>query len=195
MSPHAIFGLPLVCLVSEDTPSMPLTRNLFFALAPDPSLRDALAAHAQRLHAGWGGRMTAPAKLHMTLLFLDALPAPIEPTLIEAARAAGASIALPGFELVVDRADRFGHRVGWLGCSHVPPALQALHERLLDACFANGAPVQRENHYTPHVTISRDPRTPAPHAIDPLPWRVRDFALMASAEGAYEILGRWSLQS
>lgn len=173
---------------------MPPTRNLFFALAPDPVLRDALAAHARQLHAGWGGRMTAPAKLHMTLLFLGALPAPIEQTLVDAARAAGASIALPGFELVVDRADRFGHGVGWLGCSQVPPALHTLHEALVDACFATGAPVRRENHYTPHITISRDPRTPAPHAIDPLSWRVRDFALMASDEGAYEVLGTWPLQ-
>ena len=173
---------------------MPPTRNLFFALAPDPSLRGALAAHAQRLHDTWGGRMTAPAKLHMTLLFLDALPAPIETTLIDAARAAGASIAQREFDLVVDRAGRFERRVGWLGCSQMPPALKTLHEALVDACFATGAPVRRENHYTPHVTALRDPTHPEPHAIDPLPWRVRDFALMASAEGTYEVLGTWPLQ-
>ena len=34
---------------------MSATRNLFFALAPDPALRRALAQHAARLHAEWGG--------------------------------------------------------------------------------------------------------------------------------------------
>ena len=175
---------------------MPATRNLFFALAPDPPLRAALAAHARRLHAEWGGRMTAAAKLHMTLLFLDALPAPIEQTVLDAARAAGASAAAThrAFDLVVDRAGRFERRVGWLGCSQVPPALQSLHDALVDACFAAGAPVRRENHYTPHVTALRDPRKPEPHAIDPLHWHVAHFELMASAEGAYEVLGRWPLQ-
>ncbi|KGQ20465.1 2'-5' RNA ligase [Lysobacter dokdonensis DS-58] len=173
---------------------MPATRNLFFALSPDPALRTALASHARRLHDAWGGRMTAPAKLHMTLLFLDTLPAPIEQSIVYAALTAGASIALPGFDLVVDRADRFGKRVGWLGCSHVPQGLQTLHDRLVDACFAAGAPVRRENHYTPHITTSREPRTPSPHAIDPLHWRVDHFELMASAEGAYEVLGTWPLQ-
>ena len=154
---------------------MPATRNLFFALAPDPPLRAALAAHARRLHAEWDGRMTAAAKLHMTLLFLDALPAPIEQTVLDAARAAGASAAAThrAFDLVVDRAGRFERRVGWL---------------------AAGAPVRRENHYTPHVTALRDPRKPEPHAIDPLHWHVAHFELMASAEGAYEVLGRWPLQ-
>ena len=110
------------------------------------------------------------------------------------ARAAGASIAQREFDLVVDRAGRFEHRIGWLGCSQMPPALKTLHESLVDACFATGAPVRRENHYTPHVTALRDPRKPEPHAIDPLQWRVRDFALMASAEGEYEVLGSWPLQ-
>ena len=54
--------------------------------------------------------------------------------------------------------------------------------------------MRRENHYTPHVTALRDPKHARPHAIDPLPWRVRDFALMASAEGEYEVLGSWPLQ-
>jgi hypothetical protein len=40
----------------------------------------------------------------------------------------------------------------------------------------------------------RDPKHPEPHAIDPLQWRVRHFELMASAEGAYEVLGTWPLQ-
>jgi 2'-5' RNA ligase len=169
------------------------TRNLFFALAPDPALRSALAAQAARLHAQWGGRAVAPAKLHMTLLFLDALPAPLPAVIVDAARAAADTIAHAPFDLVVDRADRFSRRVGWLGCSQVPPLLQALHDALADAARKRDVPVRREDRYIPHVTTMRDPRRPEPHAIEPLRWHVAHFELMASAEGAYEVLGSWPL--
>ena len=174
---------------------MPLTRNLFFALAPDAALREALAAQVRRLHAEWGGRAVAPEKLHMTLLFLDTLPAPIEATILYAARAAGDAIAQAPFDVVVDVAGQFDRRVGWLGCAQVPAALQSLHDRLVDACFAQGAPVRRENRYVPHVTALREPRKPQPHAIEPLAWPVRHFELMASAQDAYEVLGSWPLRA
>jgi 2'-5' RNA ligase len=171
-----------------------MLRNLFFALSPDPPLRKALAAHVTRLHAEWGGRVVAPAKLHMTLLFLDALPAPLPPEIVDAARAAAETIAQRPFDLVIDRADRFSRHVGWLGCSQVPPALPTLHDTLAEATRARGVPVRREPRYVPHVTALRDPKRPVPHAIDPLPWRVGHFELMASAEGAYDVLGTWTLR-
>lgn len=174
---------------------MSATRNLFFAIAPDPPLRRALAAQVERLHAQWGGRMVAAPKLHMTLVFLDALPEPLAREVLDAAREAAGSIAHAPFHLVVDKADRFSRRVGWLGCTRVPEPLQALHDALAGAARARGVPVRREDRYVPHVTAMRDPRTPEPHAIDPLQWRVGHFELMASAEGAYEVLGTWPLQA
>lgn len=173
---------------------MAVTRNLFFALAPPPGVRDRLAREAARLHAAWGGRPTAPAKLHVTVLFLDAFPAPLDPGMVECARAAAGTIALPGFDLVIDRADRFGRRVGWLGCSEVPPGLRRLHEALAGAVTEAGIALRREDRFVPHVTVLRDPRSPAPTAIEAVRWRVDGVALMASAEGAYETLGAWALQ-
>ena len=172
---------------------MAATRNLFFAFAPDPPLRHRLALESARLHAQWGGRRTQDAKLHMTLVFLGALPSPLPAGIVAAARAAADTIAMPSFEVVVDRADRFGRRIGWLGCSRVPDALQQLHDALAQACREREVPMKQEDRYVPHVTALRDPRRPEPHAIEPLPWRVTHFELMASAEGAYETLGRWSL--
>lgn len=173
---------------------MSATRNLFFALAPDPALRRALAEHAALLHAEWGGRAVAPAKLHMTLLFLDAFPDPLPTDIVAAARDAADTIAQAPFDVFVDRADRFGRRVGWLGCSRVPATLQSLHDALAEAARARAIPVRREDRYVPHVTAMRDPRRPEPHAIAPLRWHVAHFELMASAEGAYDVLGSWPLR-
>ena len=172
---------------------MPATRHLFFALSPHAALRTALATEAERLRIAWGGRATHPAKLHMTLLFLDAVPAAIPASILDAARAAADTVAVPPFELAIDRTDRFGRRIGWLGCSQVPDALQHLHDALARACIERSVPMRREDAYVPHVTVLRDPRHAVPHAIAPLRWRVDAFQLMASAEGAYEVLGSWPL--
>jgi 2'-5' RNA ligase len=173
---------------------MAATRNVFFALAPPADVRMRLAREAARLHAAWGGRATAPAKLHVTVLFLDAFPVPLDPALVEHARAAGGTIDLPAFELVIGRADRFGRRIGWLGCSAVPAGLQRLHEALSEAVSGRGVPMRREEAYVPHVTVLRDPRHAAPETIEPVRWRVERFALMASGEGEYEVLGAWALR-
>ena len=172
---------------------MAATRNLFFALTPDPATRQALAKETERLHAAWGGRRTQEAKLHVTLLFLDAMPVPLSPEVVKAVRAAAETIVAPSFDLLIDRADRFGRRVGWLGCSRVPGALQALHDALSLACGERGVPMRHEDRYVPHLTALRDPRRSEPHHVVPIPWHVDGFRLMASAEGAYETLGKWAL--
>lgn len=172
---------------------MTATRNLFFALTPDPATRRALAKESERLHAAWGGRRTQEAKLHVTLLFLDALPVPLSAEVVKAAREAGDTIVAAPFDLVIDRADRFGRRVGWLGSSRVPAALQSLHDALSAACGARGVPMRHEERYVPHLTALRDPRRSEPHHVAPIPWHVDGFRLMASAEGAYETLGKWAL--
>lgn len=173
---------------------MAATRNLFFALTPDPAVRRALAKESERLHAAWGGRKTQDAKLHMTLLFLGAFPAPPDPAIVSAARAAAETIDAAAFDLVIDRADRFGRRVGWLGCSRMPDALQSLHDTLAQACTAAGVPMRHEDRYAAHVTALRDPRRAEPHHVAAIPWHVDRFKLMASAEGAYETLGQWPLR-
>jgi 2'-5' RNA ligase len=168
-------------------------RHLFFALAPDAALRDAIAADAARLHLVWGGRATTPAKLHMTLRFLQGFPDPLPADVVAAAREAGDAIAAAPFDFALDRADRFGRRVGWLGCAVTPRPLQALHDALTQACRAKAVPMREDERFIPHVTILRDPKRATPSAIAPLRWQVDGFVLMASAEGAYEVLGEWRL--
>ena len=149
---------------------MAATRNLFFALAPDPAVRRALAHESERLHAAWGGRRVQDDKLHLTLLFLDALPAPLPPPVVSAARVAAEAVSAAPFEVVIDRADCFGRRV------------------------AGGVPMRHER-YVPHVTALRDPRRPSSHNVAPIRWTIDGFRLMASAEGAYETLGKWALRA
>ena len=170
-------------------------RHLFFALSPAPALRARIAAEARRLHATWGGRATAPEKLHMTLRFLDAFPDPLPPDIVAAARAAGEAVEARAFDLVLDQAGHFGRRVAWLGCSQPPGSLVALHGDLTSACAARGVPMRREDGFVPHVTVAREPRHPSPAAIAPMAWPVEGFVLMASAPGAYDVLGAWRLRA
>lgn len=170
-------------------------RHLFFALAPDAALRDAIANDAARLHLAWGGRATKPAKLHMTLRFLQGFTDPLPDDVVAAARAAGDAIASAPFAFELDRADRFGRRIGWLGCAVTPRPLQALHDALTESCRAHAVPMREEERFVPHVTILRDPKRAVPSAIAPLRWQVDGFVLMASAEGEYEVLGRWALRA
>jgi len=170
-------------------------RHLFFALAPDATLRDAIAGEAARLHLAWGGRRTLPAKLHMTLRFLQGFADPLPDDVVAAARAAGDAIGGTAFAFELDRADRFGRRIGWLGCAVTPRPLQALHDALTERCRAHGVPMREDERFVPHVTIVRDPKHAVPSSIVPLRWQVDGFVLMASAEGAYEVLGRWPLHA
>jgi len=61
------------------------------------------------------------------------------------------------------------------------------------ACDVRGVPMRHEDRYVPHLTALRDPRRAEPHHVAPIPWHVDGFRLMASAEGAYETLGKWAL--
>ncbi len=108
------------------------------------------------------------------------------------------TIQLPPFELVLDRAGYWPRpRVVWLGCSEVPPALQALAGRL-NAAMAT-CDLRPENRpYSPHLTVLRKAnRGPVQDAVTPLHWGVNDFVLVQSLtlpEGPqYQVVRRWPL--
>lgn len=139
----------------------------------------------------WAARRVHEAHLHLTLHFLGT----VDEATVAAARQAASAVHAHAFDLVIDRVGAFAQaRVGWLGCTQVPPALLALHGRLGDALRAQNVSVDGRP-YAPHVTVVRGLRTArADGAIPPIPWRVDAFSLMEShPERGYVDLDRWAL--
>ena len=175
--------------------------RLFFALWPDDELRRRIADATTRLQHGQdsGGRRIGQHRYHLTLQFLGDYPE-LPPTLVEQACTAAASVRVPPFELVFDRAGSFRNRAipWWLGCETVPEGLQRVWEELGVALAKTGVRVQSGKALVPHVTVLRDARRPLPPTpIDPLRWPVDSFVLIHSelgARNAYTEVGRWTFR-
>lgn len=173
----------------------PNGHRLFFALWPDAAVRariDAAATHAFADASAARARQVRAERLHLTLHFLGAVPAPA----LDTALAAGGAVEAARFELVLDRAGGFARaRVAWLGTSDVPDALIALHARLGEALVARGLPVESRA-FTPHVTVRRSVRGAVAEAtIEPIAWPVEAFVLIDSrADRGYVEVGRWRLR-
>jgi 2'-5' RNA ligase len=170
--------------------------RVFFALWPDAAVRDSLDAAAGKLHELRGGRRTHPDTLHLTLVFIGEIALDRLPELLTAA----AGIAVPKFDVLLDRSDCWRHnRVAHLGASQSPPALLELVGQLESRLSAAAIPFDRRP-YVPHITLLRkadcNPRIENP-ALAPIRWPARDFVLVRSSlrsGGAlYEQIGRWPL--
>ena len=151
--------------------------RLFFALWPDPVIRTQLQQAALSIKLDSTARRVPDFNLHMTLHFIGNVYCDEMACLQQQARQVNAV----AFSLRIDRQGLFAKpRVGWLGCSHLPTALNDLHRQLgtqLQHCGYR--PEQRSYH--PHVSIARkltaidgDARFAA---ID---WPLREFALIES---------------
>ena len=125
-------------------------QRLFFALWPDDALRQTITP-LLKLHQQCGGRAHPPAHLHMTLNFLGG----VEADTCDCLEQAAADIAIPRFEL---RLDRFGYwprpRVMWLGCSETPAPLTELVSVLSEMVECCGLE-QEHRPYQPHMTLLR----------------------------------------
>ncbi|WP_163648004.1 RNA 2',3'-cyclic phosphodiesterase [Modicisalibacter sp. 'Wilcox'] len=152
--------------------------RLFFALWPEPTLREQLAALRREARRRCGGHATPPEQLHLTLAFLG------EATSAQADALAASTRALalaPGTWTL----SRIGHfpRAGvvWAGGDAGAEALAALHERLAALAAGAGLSVRSPGPFTPHVTLLRRAGTPpADWRPTPLDWHYRDAALVAS---------------
>jgi 2'-5' RNA ligase len=172
------------------------TSRLFFALDPPEEVRVALAAVIAGMPPGPSARArrVPAARLHLTLAFLGEM----NHRQLEAARAVGGRIAVPGFDLVVDGVGHFADsRVAWLGPAVTPSGLTRLKAELDRELLRFGLPVGQAA-FCPHVTALRnvvDQPDVMPFRIE---WPVRSFVLMRSPRDAsapcYEPLNCWRLQ-
>ena len=168
--------------------------RLFFALWPDVTVRDSLAALAAAAQAECGGRMTARENIHLTLFFAG----DIERGRIGVLEDAAASLSTVPFDLVLDRLGRWRHNnIVWAGASTCPTALAALAADLHGALERAG--VQGDTRpYVPHITLVRNAtRGPAAASLSPCAWGARELALVESVPAAggvrYDVRARWPL--
>lgn len=174
--------------------------RLFFAIL---SPREAAAEITEcirilRVAHGLKGRPIAPARLHVSLHGLGSFFR-LPDTVIVSAREAGASVAMPPFEIVFDRVLSFGKGDGTrpfvMRPGGDPAALVALHRTLGEATTKAGLGRRFASRFTPHMTLLYDNRTVKEHAIEPIRLTVSDFALVHSLVGQsrYVELARWPL--
>jgi 2'-5' RNA ligase len=165
----------------------PPTLRLFIALWPGERTRSALAAWLDKVAWPPGARRMASAKLHLTLHFIGALPAPQLQALKAALPAPSA-----GFVLRFNRVELWHRGLLVLCPASVPGPLQELHARLAQVLHGLGVPVETRA-LRPHVTLARDWwRSPAPAQPIELSWPVRSHVLVQSAtDGRYDVLKRY----
>ncbi len=133
--------------------------RLFAAVDLDDRSRDAIAAEQSRLRQlftdGSPPRWTAPAHMHLTLVFLGE----VAPPLAEALRDDfAAPVPQPPFELEFVNAGVFppagAPRALWIGVRDPAGGLQALQPALAARAAARGVPLEPRP-FTPHLTIAR----------------------------------------
>ncbi len=165
--------------------------RLFFALDLSPALRQRVDIH--RALWRWRGqvRVTAPHKLHLTLVFMPL----VEPRLVPDLLRVGCRVAAAarGCTLLLDRAEVWPTGIAYLAPSSVPQSLRQLQQDLLAAALALAVQADRRP-WSPHLTLARRAQQSQPPAhFDALRWQLRGFSLQRSQPGSagYEVLARW----
>ncbi|MGB5081465.1 MAG: RNA 2',3'-cyclic phosphodiesterase, partial [Burkholderiales bacterium] len=130
--------------------------RLFFALWPDDEVRTQLARRSRELHAVCGGRPTRPENLHVTLAFLGS----VEEACVAEVERAAAEVVTRAATLVLDRTGYWKHnRIAWVGCSVVPPGLDALVSELRGALVKSKIAFDSKS-FVSHVTLLREAHEP-----------------------------------
>jgi len=168
--------------------------RLFFAAWPAPDVQHALGGFARSAQRECDGRVVPAHNIHLTLVFLGAVPR----ERLDGLETLAATIVGEPFTLAVDHVDYWRHnRIVWAGVKECPDGLTALVKRI--AQVLTGAGFQLDNRpYVPHVTLLRDAaRAPAQNRLAPIAWPVTEFALVESVQldhsHLYEVLQSWPL--
>ncbi len=176
------------------------TDRLFFALLPDAAAVAQAAAVTDTLYAAHGlsGRRLGTRTLHVTLHNVgDFAGLPNEVT--ARACAAGEGVHHAPVAVCFDRAGSFIRRHRTLplvlrGGGQVIPLI-AFQHALGEAMARQGLRPATGGSYTPHMTLTYDPRYVEARAVTPVEWTAREFVLVRSLLGKarHEVLGRWAL--
>jgi RNA 2',3'-cyclic 3'-phosphodiesterase len=171
-----------------------VSERLFFALWPEDAERTALARLQGRL-ALQGTRPTHTADIHLTLVFLGAIP----PERRACCEAAADSVQAAPFAIHLSQVGLWSRpRILWCGPAVAPPELLALADGLAEALVPCGVP-REVRPYAAHITLARQTRAePGPLPEWSLTWPVVGFVLAASRPGPpprYRVLRRWAFSA
>ena len=173
--------------------------QVFFAILPDAGAGADAARTARMLctRNGLTGVQRARRVLHISLLGMGPYAA-IPQVVLEAAHRAAAAVVLPPFDLEFDRAASFGGTLRW------PVVLYGgegdngarMLRRALISQFETVGFAFKTKPFIPHMTLLYDRRQIAEQSVEPIRWRVREFALIHSLHGHTQHipLARWKLR-
>ena len=177
------------------------TDGVFFAVRPDLEDSRCIVQCAWHLRdeLGLKAEPFAMERLHVSLFHLGDYADPPR-SIVTAACEAGATVAMPPFDVAFNRAMSFSGRPGSLPfvlCGDDGVAgLMMLHQRLGTAMRNAGLWRWAKPHYTPHMTLLYDADCVVEHAIESVRWTAREFVLVHSLRGRsqYVSLDRWPLR-
>ena len=170
--------------------------RLFFALWPDEKVRQAMHASAKQLQEHCAGSVMRPETLHMTLLFMGAVPSG---RLMEL-QSVAATVHADAFGLVLDGLGAWLHaRVVYMYPIAAQQGLTKLVGKLRNQVAHAGFDFDNKP-FVPHVTLVRKAGSmPKMNTITPFTWRIDKFCLVRSVlsdmGACYEIQGSWPLSS
>jgi 2'-5' RNA ligase len=170
-----------------------MSDRLFFALWPDPALRQALRARVEEIAPSIDGKPQRPDQWHVTLEFLGQVPRERQLSL----RAAADRVSRSPVAIEFDRVEHWRKpQVVCLVASRVPTGLAALVTQLRAELAQEGFAVEARP-FRPHVTLARKVRSAADSLLDPpFVWQAGGFALVRSVTDAagsrYEPLDWWN---
>lgn len=170
----------------------PLPRRLFIGLLPDRQLQARIQRHCREWSWPDGARPTRFGRYHLTLHYLGDVGIAPEQRLRKALR----DTALEPLELDLCLPQDWRHVAVLRPADH--DGLHALHRRMVPALAAAGLESMRK--FAPHVTLARDAaQARPPAAMQPIRWRVDEFALVWSLlwpqakPARYEIVERFGV--
>ena len=171
--------------------------TLFLAIFPGSQDAQLIAratgglCRQHRLLSQW----LTPKRLHISLHAIAHFSHTLPQTIIDAAKAAAASVSCPPLPLVFDSALSFSHNNTFvLRCDRKSDeAVARLRNPLKTALQRAGLDPQPSG--TPHMTLLYDARHVAEHSITPISWVATRFALIVSHVGLthHQWLAEWRL--
>ncbi|WP_269434409.1 2'-5' RNA ligase family protein [Vineibacter terrae] len=133
-------------------------------------------------------------RLHVTLLSLGH-HVDVPPALVERARLAAATVAMPAFEVTFNRIEAWsGSQALALLGDDTAAQVAVLRHALAAALQRAGVPYANAL-FNPHVSLMRGLALAEAQTVETFSWTVQDFALVNSltGHGRYVQLGQWPL--